>query len=295
MTTTQVRLHAGPLEVLFLPDQGMLGASLRHQGVELLGKVDDVAGMGARGETCGIPLLYPWANRVALDSFRVADREVVLDSPLLDRDDNGLANHGVPWSRLVWTVLDAGPTWVRAQLRWDEPQLLAVFPFVHRVTLDGSLDEGGLTLTTTVHADAGDPVPVSFGFHPFFDVPAVPRAQWDAQFPAMRQLLADERNIPTGQTRDVPALDGPLADRTYDDGFALLAAEASFSLAAGGRRLRVRFGDGYTHAQIFAPPQFGFIAIEPMTAPVNALVTRDGLRIIDPGESFAAQFRIDVE
>lgn len=290
-----IRLHAGPLAAVFLPGQGMLGASLRHDGVELLGKVADVAAMGAAGHTCGIPLLYPWANRVAVDSFTVAGRSLVLDSPLLDRDDNGLANHGIPWSRLLWTVLDSGPSQVQAELRWAEPPLLSVFPFEHRVVLEAALDEGGLTITTTVHADAGSPVPISFGFHPYFELPGAPRAQWDAQFPAMRQLLADERNIPTGATREVPALDGLLADRTYDDGFALLAAEESFSIAAAGRRITVRFGDGYTHAQVFAPPEFGFIAIEPMTAPVNALVTGQGLRIIEAGESFAARFRIDVE
>jgi aldose 1-epimerase len=36
-------LKAGDLEAVFLPGYGMLGASLRHRGVELLGRVQDEA------------------------------------------------------------------------------------------------------------------------------------------------------------------------------------------------------------------------------------------------------------
>jgi len=35
-------LAAGDLRVVFLPGLGMLGASLRHRGEELLGRVDEI-------------------------------------------------------------------------------------------------------------------------------------------------------------------------------------------------------------------------------------------------------------
>ena len=37
-----------------------------------------------------------------------------------------------------------------------------------------------------------------------------------------------------------------------------------------------------------------FICFEPMTAPTDALSTGIGLRVIAPGASFAASFRLDV-
>src|SRR5260221_578962 len=102
-------LAAGDLEAVFLPGHGMLGASLRHRGVELLRRVQDLAAAAAKGSTAGIPLLHPWANRLAGPGYRAGGRQVELDrsSPLLHLDQNGLPMHGVPWSLLAWEVTAA--------------------------------------------------------------------------------------------------------------------------------------------------------------------------------------------
>ena len=100
----------------------MLGASLRHRGVELLGRVEDIEAAAAQGITAGIPLLYPWANRLAGPSYSIAGRNVTLDlaSPLMHLDANGLPIHGVHWSRLAWQVTEATPKTITAQLEWTK-------------------------------------------------------------------------------------------------------------------------------------------------------------------------------
>src|SRR5436305_9262878 len=91
-------LVAGDLQAVFLPNQGMLGASLRHRGVELLRRVEDLEAAAARGSSAGIPLLYPWANRLSEPRYQVVGQQVTLDmsSPLLHLDEHGLPMHGVP-------------------------------------------------------------------------------------------------------------------------------------------------------------------------------------------------------
>ncbi len=64
-------LVAGDLEAVFLPAHGMLGASLRHRGVEMLGRVEDLEDAAAKGSTAGIPFLHPWANRLAEPRYRI--------------------------------------------------------------------------------------------------------------------------------------------------------------------------------------------------------------------------------
>ena len=130
-------LAAGDLKAVFLPSRGMLGASLRHRGVEMLRRVQDLEAAAVKGSAAGIPLLHPWANRLAGPSYRVAGRAVTLDpsSSLLHRDENGLPIHGVPWSRLDWTVIEAQPDRIAARLEWTRGELLAVFPFPHRLEL----------------------------------------------------------------------------------------------------------------------------------------------------------------
>jgi aldose 1-epimerase len=288
-------LNAGDLRAVFLPGRGMLCASLQHRGQELLGRVDDIASFAVAGRTSGIPLLYPWANRLEAARYTTAGREVSLESsPLIAHDDKGLPMHGVPWSRLSWNVTSEGSAMLNARLEWTGAERLAVFPFPHHVEMWVLLDADTLRIETTLVADAASAVPVSFGFHPYFRIPEVSREEWQVKLPAMTRLELDERNIPTGQGVAVAHFDAQVGDRTFDDGFVLDAAPASFSLAGGGRRINVEFLEGYSYAQVFAPGGKDYIAIEPMTAPANALVSGSGLRVVEPGEEFRATFRIRV-
>jgi galactose mutarotase-like enzyme len=54
----------------------------------------------------------------------------------------------------------------------------------------------------------------------------------------------------------------------------------------------MRFVEGYTHAQLFTAPGRAVVAVEPMTAPTDALRSGDGLRLAT--EPFTATFAIDL-
>jgi galactose mutarotase-like enzyme len=290
-------LVAGDLEAVFLPGHGMLCAALRHQGVEMLRRVADLETAAAKGQTAGIPLLHPWANRLSGPAYRVAGRAVSLDpaSPLLHADEGGLPIHGVPWSRLQWKVIAAQPDRIAARLDWTGGELLATFPFPHRLELAAMLRPEGLILETALIAGRAGAVPVSFGFHPYLGLPELPRARWRLELPAMRRLVLDARRIPTGAEQAFSGLAAELGELEFDDGFALLEEGASFALAGAGRRIVVAFGAGYGYAQVYAPRNLDLVALEPMTAPTNALASGKGLRLVAPGETFRATFRIGVE
>ena len=260
---TACSLSAGDLEAIFLPGHGMLGASLRHRGEELLGRVQDLKTAAAQGSTAGIPLLHPWANRLAGPNYRAAGREVALDltSTLLHLDAHGLPIHGVPWSRLAWEVIESRPDGLTARLDWTRDDLMAIFPFSHRVEMAVTLSPEGLTLETRLTAGPDSAVPVSFGFHPYFVLPGLPRAQWGLKLPPMRRLLQDRRGIPTGAEEPFGGYDGELGELDFDAGFAVLEDRASFSLAGAGRRITVELSDGYRDAQVYAPKDQDYVAL----------------------------------
>jgi aldose 1-epimerase len=290
-------LAAGDLRAVFLPGLGMLGASLRHRGEELLGRVDDIEACAVAGRTCGIPLLYPWANRLGDRRYQVAGREVLLDpaSSLLHFTDDGLPIHGVPWSRLSWQVTGEETNMLKAQLEWASDNLLAVFPFPHRLEMAVTLHPRNLTVETTLIAGPSGSVPVSFGFHPYLRLPGLPRAEWQIDVPAMRRLLLDTRQLPTGEETPFAGLDASLGDRDFDDGFVVLEERPTFVVTGGGRRIALEFLEGYRYAQVYAPSGKDYLALEPMTAPTNALATGRGIRLVEPGEVFRATFRVGVE
>jgi aldose 1-epimerase len=291
------RLGAGDLEAVFLPGRGMLGASLRHRGEELLGRVEDLAAAAEKGSTAGIPFLYPWANRLGAARYRCAGREVELDtsSPLLHLDEHGLPIHGVPWARLPWEVTATSENTLNARLDWTKQELLSVFPFRHHVELVVHLVPAGLWVQTSVLASAGDPVPVSFGFHPYFALPGQARKEWQLTLPTMRRFVLDARGIPTGEETAFLGFDGPLGQVAFDDGFGLASGAGALSVTGRDRRLTLQLLSGYGYAQVFAPNDKAFIALEPMTAPTGALSEGRGLTVLKPGGKYVAAFRVRVD
>lgn len=289
----RVDLASGPLQATILPSYGMLVASLKRQGVELLRRIDDLETAANKGSTAGIPLLYPWANRLDGLRYRAAGREVTLDpkSPLLHFDGNGLPIHGVPWAQLPWQVVKSTSSALTASLDWSG-DLLSIFPFSHLLKMEIALDDG---MTIAVSVIASDkPVPISFGFHPYFGLSDVPRADWRLHLPAMQKLTLEARGLPTGARTNFAATDAAIGNTTYDDGFALDQNPARLALSGGGRTIAVEFVEGFPFAQVYAPKGQDLVALEPMTAPTNALVSGKDLPIVKAGERFTAKFRVAV-
>ena len=155
------------------------------------------------------------------------------------------------------------------------------------------LDPGGLELTTTLTPTRDVPVPVAFGYHPYLQAPGVRRAEWEIECSLSEELVLDRLSVPTGEVRTDPIASGPIGDRAYDNGYQ--GAEGAWlRLRAGGRTLELKLLDGYTHAQLFIPRSEDVLAFEPMTAPADALRSGHGLRLVAPGETFSAAFRISV-
>ncbi|MFL6188330.1 MAG: aldose 1-epimerase [Actinomycetes bacterium] len=294
-----VTLAAGRLEASFLPGLGLLGTSLRHRGEELLALPGGVEGY-RDGHVTGLPLLAPWANRLPGWRYRAAGVEVDLDGLDLHTDPGGLPIHGTLTAHRGWRLerlaADADRAVLEAGLDYDWPELLAAFPFPHRLTVTFALQGASLAVTTTLAATGDRPVPVAFGWHPYLRLPGAPRAAWRLLLPSRTHLELDDRGLPTGKAADEPAEAAPVGERTFDDLYVLDAdpAERRLGLEAAGRRLVVGYGDGYDHAQVFAPPGAEFLCLEPMTAPTAALAT-GASPLVAPGDSFSARFTIEVE
>jgi aldose 1-epimerase len=290
---------AADMHTTWVPGAGMLGASLMCDGMEFLWQGAGVEAYARERKFMGIPFLYPWANRLDGYRYTAGGHEVTLDpgSPLLKLDPNRLPIHGLLTASPLWSVEDTSSVTdvarLAASLEFNTPDLLSAFPFPHRVEMEIRLGDGAVQVTTTVAATGPDPVPVAFGFHPYFQLPGIPRSDWEVSFPVRRRLVVDDRLIPTGDAEPVEPISGPIYDRTWDDGFDRIDTPAEFVTRGGRRTNRVEFGSGYPVAQVFAPPGEEYVCIEPMTARTNALCGPDGdLTWVRPGQQWSAAFRI---
>ena len=292
-------LEAGPTSATFVPELGLLGTSLRHHGREYL----DLSGGATRvlaQHTTGLPLLAPWANRLAGDRYRVGRRSVDLShAPGLHRDGAGLPIHGTMLGRHGWQVTRSGSTpsgGARLTARFDaahDDVVMASFPFPHVLGVVATVTPGRLEVTASVAATGRAKVPVAFGWHPYFRLPDEAPDDLRVELPGWRRLLLDDRMIPSGASvREAPSTIG-LPPGGLDEAFVLPSRHRAMTLSGRHRALTLNPGAGYLYAQVYNPAGSPVVALEPMVAPIAGLGTA-AAPLVAPGATYTARFRVDL-
>ena len=228
--------------------------------------------------------LLPFSNRVADACLTWAGvRHALTSTP----GDEPHAIHGVGWQR-PWTVLEAWPDRARLSLM-HQPD--ATWPFAFEAVQSLALSDEGLTMGLSLRNLAGEPVPVGLGWHPYF----VKRAGCRISFHAKGRWEMGADKLPThrvaakGLVSDCAALQ---VDHCFDgwDGTVQLRDE----------QLQTRVTAGLDHLVVYTQPHLDFVALEPVSHVNNAVKRMSGtdslgLRILQPGETMAAEMRIQVE
>jgi aldose 1-epimerase len=299
-----VSIAAGGLVAEIVGGPLLTIASLRYQGVEMLVDPTDLPPRyRVHGTRAGITLLHPWANRLGADAyaFRGVEANLGPADPAaatgVTRDANGLAIHGVIGS-CSWRPQPDGVSACHASLTWfGEP----AFPFAHQVLVrlavvsDAAALTMALRVSTTITALSSVPVPVAFGWHPYFRCDR--QAGCELQLPARSMLESDARGLPTGTCTPCAAARIGLVDESLDEGVLLLGPEMVLRQASPhgrGHAIAVAFEQGYPYAQLFAPRDAPVVSLEPMTAPTDALRRGSGLAVTATDRPYTAAFAVRV-
>ena len=277
-----------------------------------------VGEFAAAPELCGNPFLAPWANRLDEHAFYAHGVRYELNrgigNYLLDPDDQPI--HGLLLYASEWVVVDIGSgpdsAWVKSRLEFSRfPALMAQFPFAHSIETTYTLAGKSLEVRTAVRNQGAETMPVSVGFHPYFQLHNSQRDDWRVHLPAASLWELNELFTPTGAKSPIiqtfPSADNlPLRGEFLDHVFGDLRADsegwARFSVSAAGERLTVAYGDGYPVAVVYAPSGEGqqFLCFEPMSGITNAfnLAHRKlyaQLPLVRPGDVWTGTYRITAE
>ena len=231
-----LRDPSSSLSACYVPAAGMICTSLADDGVEFLGQRRGLAAYVTNGKTMGIPILYPWANRLSASTYGINGAVVSLTVGTggVRADEHGVPIHGVLAAYPGWLVTARSDNALAAVLDFGgRPSLLASFPFPHVLTQEITLADRTLTIETTVMPTTAASVPLCFGYHPYFQIPGVPRDEWTLTTPTMRRLPVDSAGLPTGESEDWTGATKPLKNVTYDDGFDNVPEGAVFTLEGG--------------------------------------------------------------
>lgn len=279
---------------------------------------DSIADLAAEPQLCGNPFLSPWANRLDEHAFYAGDAQYHLNPGLgtYARDPNGLPIHGTllfcPHWRVSELEADSRAATVTSFLDVSRhPELMAQFPFAHSIEMTYRLSGTCLEVETEIFNSSCKPLPLSVGFHPYFQLHDSPRDSWRLRLAARDVWELNEQFVPTAVTKPVAeefpgadnlALRGRFLDHVFSDLDRDEDGWARFRLQGESETLSVAYGPQYPVAVVYAPNGDGqsFVCFEPMTGVTNAfnLAHRglyDALPWIQPDATWHGRYRIEVD
>ena len=174
------------------------------------------------------------------------------------------------------------------------------YPFPFALEIEFTIhDNGTFTLETACRNLHDQPIPVGFGWHPYFRL-AGKADRHLMQLPACEKVVIDDRMIPTGRREPFAAFrrKTPVGDTILDNCFYNLSPAASCLLAleGAGRRVTVKAARRrFPFFQVFTPPHRESIALEPMSCNVNAFNNGEGLVALEPDKEWKGKIEISVD
>ena len=249
--------------------------------------------------------LIPWPNRLAGGRYEFDGRsfQVPLTEP-----DKGNALHGFArW--MTWRVERHEPALARLAL---EMYPRRGYPFALRLEIDYVLTPAGISVATTAFNAGGERLPYAGGFHPYVSAGAARIDDCTLHLPAATWYETDERQIPTGR-KSVEATGydfrapRQIGSTRLDTAFTDLSRDADgrarirLASAATGREVAVWLDGECRYVMAFTGDTLDerdrrrrSLGVEPMTAAPNAFQSGDGIRVLEPGESFRFEWGIEI-
>jgi aldose 1-epimerase len=270
------------VEVSIAPSIGNRAYEMKVHGKNILYMpAPDVSQLKQRPGLSGIPFLAPWANRMADGGFWANGKKYTFNPELgtVRVATNGIAIHGMLSTSALWEVTELSADAKSAHVTslfefWKYPDLMANWPFAHEYRMTYRLADGVLEVITTVINRSTQAMPLALGYHPYYNLPDVPRDEADAHIPAKTAVVTDARLVATGEMKPMDLPDPtPLKGRTLDNGFTDLVRDkdgrAAFTLEGGGKKIEVTYGPKWLVAVVWEPPNQNFICFEPMASITN--------------------------
>lgn len=270
----------------------------------------------ARPSGHGIPLLFPFPNRIRKGQYTWQGRQYELAPSNVPFDPVGNAIHGFCLDR-PWRVTVSGRQYAvgEFQLSVDARDRLPFWPADALIQVRYELRRSCLRADITIANPDDSPLPWGFGTHPYFRLPLGAKSE---QKHCLIEASAAEAwelidCLPTGIRRPIPA-DKDLREGAYfdqlhlDDVFTTQQPEhdAPASVQSiqhlimdetAGLQVLQRCDPVFRELVVYTPPNRSAICLEPYTCVTDAinLQGRDintGWRVLDPGDEFRTWIEI---
>ncbi len=285
-------------------------ASVGGQTISVIDAAEGFEGGGKAPSHSGIPLLFPFPNRIRGGRYSWDGKDYVLPESLVGYEGSGNAIHGFCLDR-PWRVLSQTDSSVTAVFRisQDAPERLPLWPTDGEIEICYSLNDGCLRADITIRNPTDKPLPWGFGTHAYFRLPlgATSEAGRCTIYAPVSKCWKLDGCLPTGEINDLPA-NGKLSESPYfetlklDDVYTAVAAEGGVVTCRivddeAGTQIVQRCVDSFREIVAFTPPWTTAVCLEPYTCTTDAINLQQkgidaGLRVLGPGESWSGWIEI---
>jgi len=311
MPAITLRDEASGSQARLLPE---LGFNLFEWKLSVLGQQVDVIEADAdfdQGKTrpsrCGIPLLFPFPNRINAGQFTWEGKQYQLPTA----KPGAHYIHGFCLDR-PWRVTEQTENSVSGefQLSRDAPDRLAWWPADFLIQCTYLVRGNSLKSRFTFTNPDDKPLPWGFGTHAYFKLPLTSGSSTEhclLYVPAHKQWVL-ENSIPTGER--IPAK-VELADGAYyttvklDDVYTDVrphqnVVECTLVDEGAGLQLVQACDPLFRELVVFTPPDRAAVCMEPYTCPTDAINLEQkgiscGWQVLAPGKSVETWIDLRVE
>lgn len=231
-------------------------------------------------------ILFPFANRIADGSYVYENKTYQLD---INQKEEKNALHGLVYNK-TFKIIDqkTSPDKAEVVLRYEELEPNEGFPFTYSIDLQYILTKDSLELYVNVKNTDTKTFPFTIGWHPYFISDDLSKSA--VHFKSRKKYIFDKRNITQGI--EEIAIDRTIfiEDKFLDDCFALDANEIGFDTPL--YRFALKSSEKDSFLQLYTPPHPNAIAIEPTTGISNSFNNGEGLKTLNPNDSYQIQWNL---
>ncbi|KQB83935.1 hypothetical protein [Corynebacterium oculi] len=226
--------------------------------------------------------LAPWPNRVAGAAFTFGGEVHRLE---VTEPERGHALHGLSPGTLFDLVATEEVARLRAVLG---PR--AGWPWAIEVGVTYRVRPWGVQAEIGARNLSDRPAPCALGAHPYLDPQGWPLDECVLHLGETRRLPLDARMIPRGHLEPGPGRSVVMRGRHYDDLLYHRDTSPEVRLVhSSGEGVLLRTSQRWM--QLYTSPQ-RWLAVEPMTAPPDALNSHVDLSVLGPGETLSADYAV---
>lgn len=242
-------------------------------------------------------LLFPFASRIPEGKYSFLGKEYELDK---NEDGNQNAIHGLVRKKSFQVDEQLiEDQFASIKLSFDLKELKG-YPFEVHFTVTYKLDSHGTFALKYEAVNNGNaPAPAMFGWHPYFLLGNESADAWKIDIPSDEIVAFDYNSIPVGKEPFVVDKPTLLYRKAFDNCFVIKSQNgtAVTRLISENQdvtlNIRQETGEGkFNFLVVYTPPARDCVAIEALTANVNAFNSGEGLNIVAPGNKVEGTIQV---